>query len=142
MNLEMDAHRPGGYRSRMQRTFARTVLGLFAIFAFLGAGTGDVLARHRCPHHDALPGGSAGVAADHAAHHATDAGQESDESHGACTCLGQCQTESGQSAPTALAATLEPILRHARERLVTPAWHASPPNPYLLPQANAPPLSA
>ena len=105
----------------MIRSRRKLVLGLLSLVAFLTAGSGDLLVRHPCSHHDALPGQSvAGGALDHAGHGAApDAGDSEHEDGAACTCLGSCAT--GSEAP---AGPAKPIA-HLRAPDATPSTRAS-----------------
>lgn len=134
------------------RRFALTLLSLFA---FLAAGTGDVLVRHPCPHHDALPGQNHHVEASRFDHHhvapqasvdaaATEADENdaAPEEKGGCTCLGQCQLRDAPTAPPVAVAVVHDL--EAPVAAAPSAPHAAPrraPTPHRLHLPNAPPLS-
>jgi hypothetical protein len=114
-----------------KRAFAATLA-----VAFLLGGVGDALGAHHCPHHDGTPAGER--TADPAAH-AHDPGAESD-SHGPCTCVGQCQASASPSLPALVldrdvpVPAAPPLSVHAPQPPVRLAIA-----PFSLPWGNAPP---
>ena len=135
-------------RSKQQRRF----ISLFAIVALAATAAADLCGLHSCPHHDALaavttadvgPIDSHAPAASHHGH-AQDAPDEpaGDDHHGPCNCLGACSANT-PAAPldhqhVSIVATLSSTSVNAPAGTLP---HART-TPYLLPWANAPPLSA
>jgi hypothetical protein len=136
----------------MTRDIKRAAALPVAVLLFL-TPLGTALGAHPCPHHDgaAAAGGTAGTAPEHhpvpASDHehdantraATDAGPGS-EAHGACTCMGQCQTSAAPSMPApALGSDLPaPPAAPAFFRPARPPLRATI-VPFSLPWGNAPP---
>lgn len=130
---------------------ARATAGLLA-GVFLLAGAADVYGLHRCSHHDRTDpvADVAHAAAETAApgrpvlapaSDPEDAGEH--PSDGFCTCVGACHA--GAASPTPGSGTASPV----SGRVGTVALHGSGADApraarseYLLPFANAPPLSA
>lgn len=109
----------------------------FLALLFLFAGVGDALGAHHCPHHDGVPAGAptanSGLAHEH------DPGADSD-SHGPCTCVGQCHTGTAPSLPAPV------IDRDLPVPAAPPLSFRVPPPlvrlaivPFSLPWGNAPP---
>jgi hypothetical protein len=119
----------------------RQFLSSCALLLFLFGTSGDALARHLCPHHDAdlvQTNGSAESGAHHA--HGESAPAKSDE-HG-CTCVGTCVESSASAAPVLPSVIAElPVREHALAEH-RPVQAPRSPIRYLLPPAHAPPVVA
>lgn len=144
--------------SRMTRSLVRSifgfVLGVAFVLARVEAGAGAL----HCPHHDVVPGGAAAVvdgsSGHDASHHGgSGAGTEvgvvhpghgEDRGHGACTCMGACQTATAVSLPTPSVAVLFLRLPPAPSRplLDAPLAPRVVAQPHSIPYATAPPRIA
>lgn len=145
----------------MRRSITRSVIGFVLAAAFVVARAEEATGALHCPHHDAVPGGvvaaadgpdgPAGHDAPHHGEHAAGAelgevypGHGADAEHGACTCMGECQSAPAVSLPTPSVAVVLLRLPQAPGR---PAHDEPLParavaQPHTIPYATAPPPTA
>jgi hypothetical protein len=128
-----------------RRTARFRILTLLLASAFLASLSGRAAGSHHCPHHDLPP--AASVAESHATHDGHAAPAQSSvptapdhDSHGPCSCIGQCSTSAG---PLLSATPFAAPAFHGNTtdaRAVVAANETVPARPhFLLPFAHGPP---
>jgi hypothetical protein len=129
----------------VNRPLRARLTALLAAVLFLLSGAGDAFGAHPCPHHTAIAAPQAAAHDGHAAHGAHDpAAPAGHDGHDACTCGGICPVSAGPAPLAAPALVPVPLAVLRAATAAHPNESALPARllAYLLPFAQAPPLSA